>query len=375
MTKKVFIIAGIVFAVVIAALVIQRVFLSQDKKADNIGEQTSAEEIPVQQEQAAESGKIHKAIDASTMGATLAKSTSQIIYFQDSRFQVASFEGQVRSTLGQYPFSNIEELKWNNNRDKVIISDDGGLQIFDMNKTEPMATKSGVDYAVWDDKEDKIVYKFYDFSSKKRSINISDPDGSNWTTLLEELPHVRVELLPVSKNNEVCYYPAPNGGAKGALECVKKDSKEHRIAHQGEYGAEYLFSPNGDKILMSYSQERNQNKLILAVMNKDGGELKGLSFPTSVQKCVWAKDNVNIFCGNINDMPDHAILPNDWIDGKFNSSDTFWKINTQDGKKTRLLELSETPGQLDGFGYFLDRIESNLLFTDKKTGNIYRIEL
>ena len=39
--------------------------------------------------------------------------------------------------------------------------------------------------------------------------------------------------------------------------------------------------------------------------------------------------------GNI---PDSAILPNDWQEGKITTSDTFWKIDVSTGKKERLVD-------------------------------------
>ena len=138
---------------------------------------------------------------------------------------------------------------------------------------------------------------------------------------------------------------------------------------------DYLWSPDSKKLLVSYAQKRAGNRLVLAVTNEGGGELKGLNFFTSVKKCVWSGDSEHVFCGGMTGLPSQAVLPNDWQDDKYYSSDTFWKINTKNGEKARLLELEETPGELDGIDFFLDQNENFLFFTEKKSENLYRIAL
>ena len=102
--------------------------------------------------------------------------------------------------------------------------------------------------------------------------------------------------------------------------------------------------------------------------NANGGEIKGLDFPSVVSKCVWSKDNSNIFCAMMNGFADDAVMPNDWQTGKANSADTFWKINVQTGKKDRLVEISDIKQALDGVNLFLDKDEKYLFFSDRVGG-------
>lgn len=361
--------------VALSALVVYKVFLSGAEEVGINDENIVKNDEPQPGDGSNDNGKLMKVVDKNVKGATTVAGAAQVIYYDNQKFLLASFEGKVRNSLGAYPFVKVLDIQWHPAKEKALVNDNGIYYLYFLNDNSANEFKENVDIAAWDAYGDRVVYKSFDASSNKRRIEIANPSGEEAQVLAEDIPFKKVDLAISPKGDKICYFPIPDSALEGTLSCIDVRSKEQTDIHKGSYGADYLWSPNGKKVLVSFAQERTGNRLVLGVMSSNGGEFKGLKFSSSVKKCVWAKDNNHIFCGAMNGLPNHAVLPNDWEDKKFASSDTFWEINTDNGKRIRIVDLEQTPGHLDGAEYFLDQGESNLFFTDRKTGNLYRIKL
>ena len=74
--------------------------------------------------------------------------------------------------------------------------------------------------------------------------------------------------------------------------------------------------------------------------------------------------------GNI---PESAILPNDWQAGKIQTADTFWKLEIATGKKDRLVETDKINGSFDILNPFLSQDEKTLFFVNKADGKLYKL--
>jgi hypothetical protein len=110
-------------------------------------------------------------------------------------------------------------------------------------------------------------------------------------------------------------------------------------------------------------------------MNAQGGQFQALMFPTVVSKCAWSHDSKFLFCSMPGNLPDSAILPNDWQDGKFSAADTFWKIDVATGKKDRLVDTENIKDSFDAINLFLSQDEKTLFFTNKSDGKLYKLAL
>ena len=234
--------------------------------------------------------------------------------------------------------------------------------------------KDGMDIVQWVPFEDKVIYKYYDQASGARTMDLANPDGSNWQTIAD-IPYKDAQLNSSLRGKDICYYPWPDARVETQKVCLGGLDRDQRVVYQGVFGADYLWSPSGSRILASFAQERVGNKLSLAAMNGQGGELKPLNFPTTVRKCVWSKNEVFVYCAMMSGFPEGSELPNAWEEGKIETKDTLWKINTQNAKKERIVELEELPGSLDAINLFLDDDEANLFFIDRNTGGLYRVRL
>ncbi len=115
--------------------------------------------------------------------------------------------------------------------------------------------------------------------------------------------------------------------------------------------------------------------MVLGIANENGGEYRGFRFATSVKKCAWSKDSRFVYCAMMGGFPSYAILPDEWEEGKYNSEDLFWKIDTESGKMERIIEKEEIPQVVDAVNLFLDKSEQYLFFIDRISGGLFRIAI
>jgi hypothetical protein len=68
-------------------------------------------------------------------------------------------------------------------------------------------------------------------------------------------------------------------------------------------------------------------------------------------------------------------MPNDYYSNKFQTADTFWKVNVLTGEKTRLIDLNKISAKIDAKNIFLNPDESLLFFVNRIDGKLYQISL
>jgi Tol biopolymer transport system component len=149
---------------------------------------------------------------------------------------------------------------------------------------------------------------------------------------------------------------------------------ETKLILSGKYGADYLWSPDGSQVLVSATTDSKNNKMTLGIVNSNG-EYRSLNIPTFVSKCVWSKDGKTIFYALPGEIPDSAILPNDYQDKKFFTDDTFWKMDTATGKSERTINVSDIQGNHDSEDLFLSSDENMLFFINRIDGKLCRIDM
>ncbi len=128
-------------------------------------------------------------------------------------------------------------------------------------------------------------------------------------------------------------------------------------------------SPDGSTILYNSGGE---NILSLHyIMIKDGTDLDS-SLKTLPEKCVWGKNSIVFYCGVPNELP-NGIYPDAWYRGQANFSDSIWKVDTKEGRITRL--TNNTPYSFDATKLTLDTDEKYLYFVNKKDFSLWSLDL
>lgn len=125
-----------------------------------------------------------------------------------------------------------------------------------------------------------------------------------------------------------------------------------------------IFSVNNEIHTSIYDHEKKQEEI--------------LSFQTFIEKCLWAHDNIRLFCAVPENFSYRNEYPDTWYQGLELYSDSLWEINTETGEETRLSDLPAEYGQnLDIHTLMSDPKDRYLFFKDKGSETLwsYRLEL
>ena len=325
--------------------------------------------------------KISPASQTAVIAPTLSPDGNSLDYFsaQSGQLLQADFYGETQKTLSQQKISGLSDAFWSVDKLKVILethatNNTSSFSFYDTATGTITPLKKNLDQVVWQTNANRILYKYYDATTKTRTLNVSDPDGSNWTKIAD-LPYQNVSIAQIPRTGLVSFWNSGDAYIQTNLQTVPLIGGATKTLSTNGFGADYLWDAAGDRTLVSHTNSKGGFQMGLGIMNANGGEYRNLDIPTFITKCVWSKDGRTVFYALPGDIPNNSILPNDYNAGKFQTTDTFWKVDTQTGEKTRLVEISDINGQYDASQMFLNQSESLLFFVNKIDGKLYKIAL
>lgn len=391
MTKKIFAISTLLLVLIIGALFVYNfVFkkpaasdkssattqktVDEGKTAQSTGTSATTPTISSQ-----EGSLIKAASNESVFGATLSPDGNSIYYFAAGNGQLnqVDLSGKLIKVLSTEQFTSIKKIIWNKPENKVIIKTEPSagktkFLLLDLTQKKVSSLKDNIDSIAWSNQGDKIIYKYYDPKTKKRTVSIADPDGSNWRDLAG-FDYQNVSIAPIPGSSLIVFWPAPNAYTPTSLNTIGFNGENKKEIVKDRFGCDFLWAPNGTQAIASSSDQKGGHKIDLFLMNSDGGQFQTLVFPTFTSKCVWSKDSKTIYCALPGNIPDAAILPNDWQENKLSVADTFWKIDVTTGKKDRLVSSDQIKDSYDVLNPFLSQDEKTLFFTSKSDGKLYKL--
>lgn len=313
------------------------------------------------------------------LGAAVSPDGFLYYYSLDERaLKKASLEGKDKSVLlSDFP-GTPQRLLWSPKRDRVLIylKQTNGQNIWhfaDLVTKTLVPLKGEISRIAWNNLGDKIFYQYTDPKSGERTLNIANPDATGWKKLAD-LYHDTF-IAPVPQSSNVSFWSRPNALEKTFFESVSSTGENRHTVLSERFGADYLWSPNGERVLVSAGAEKGGKDILLSTMNGNGGEFQSIAIPTIISKAIWSKDSKTIYYALPGSLPEDAVLPNDYFDKPIHTKDTFWKMDTLSGKKSRLSDLRELTQNFDSSDLFLSPNEDFLFFTDRSTKRLYRIGL
>ena len=321
-------------------------------------------------------GKITQLSDIAVIAPIIDDSGTKLKYYdtENKIFWQISFDGSFKKKISNEDFIDLSFILWAPSKKKAIIKMNREYYSYS-HEEGTKQLKSGVGYLNWANIGDKIIYTFLDKKTNEVSLNIANADGSNWKKIID-LSNKNIAISAVPQSSLVSYWIKPSfHSANSQLKAVNISGGEVKIITKNErVGADYLWSPNGNKVLISYSVGGGAS-MLLEVEDVDNNKIKNLNIPAFISKCIWAKNSRDIYCALPLGIPNESVLPDDYQQRKFFSKDTFWKIDTVTGKRDRLVELENMNSEYDATNLILSPNEDILFFTDRKTGKLYRITL
>ncbi len=325
------------------------------------------------------SSSIVSPINESILGAGVAPDGAIVYYSLDDRsLKKASPEGKDKSILLSNLPGTPVQIVWSPKKDKALLflkQESGGVlwHFADLTTKTLVPLKPEMSRMVWNNLGDKIFYQYTDPTNGSRTLDVANPDGTDWKSITTLKNDSFISAIP--KSTAISFWNKPNALEKTSFESVSLTGENRKILLAEKYGADYLWSPNGEQVLVSNSAEKGGNMILLSQMNSSGGELQSLSIPTLVSKAVWSKDSNILYYALPGSIPENSMLPNDYFEKPLATKDTFWKVDIATGKQTRLVDLKDITANLDSTDFFLSQNEDSLFFTERMTHRLYRIDL
>ncbi len=132
-------------------------------------------------------------------------------------------------------------------------------------------------------------------------------------------------------------------------------------------GLTTLASPNGEKVLLG----EGGNTLGLSIYTIKTRTRGTLEIKTLPEKCVWANNSNLLYCG-VPKTAEPKPYPDEWYQNIISFSDNIWSVDLVTGE---MKIIAETKEDIDAIHLSLSNDEQILTFINKKTGELWALEL
>lgn len=322
------------------------------------------------------SEKIISITDEPVAGFFVDEENKKILYYSsvNGKTWQVDLDGKNKKNISDKELTGLSEARWSPKGNRAITvfnsNDQKNLFLYDLDKKEASKLKNEIDEVFWDHFGNKILYKYFDNQTKKRSVDVSDLDGTNYRKL-SDIYFRDVVIAPVPQSSLVSFWNEGNSEEKTQLQVVNINGGEVKTIFSEKFGADYLWSPSGKKSWVSFVENNN---LVGGVVDIDG-KYTDLGIPTLASKIAWSSDGKKIYYALPGLIQSEMVMPNDYNNKRFTTNDTFWKVDTTNGKKERIIELEDISAGYDATKLFLSASEEILFFVNRIDGKIYRLQL
>lgn len=372
--KKIFIISAVFLVIVLFFLGIYN-FAFRENSQKTVGQP----EKPAVPNVVKKTKKIAVVSDEPVLGPVLDKENEKIILYYSAKNGTVwkmSLDGEGKQQLLSTQIEGLKNVLWSPDRKKDLttIEKDKQLSFFEYDHQTKKSTelKKGLDTAVWDNLGTKIFYKYYDSTTQERTINIANPDGSGWEKITNT-DFRDVSIAPIPLTSIVSFWNAPKADEETQFLTIGVSGGDVQTVLRGRFGADYLWSPSGTEALVSSLSNKDSKMTTLGIVTLRG-EYIDLGIPTVVTKCVWSADGKTIYYALPGEIPEGAIMPDDYQNKNFFTDDTFWKMDITTNKKERIIETSNISGKHDSINLFLSSTEDTLFFINRIDGKLYKVD-
>lgn len=382
--KKVLIIIIIILIVVLIGLLIYSLFIKKPEsttiKPGDFPESEEGDIILNEEDLIPDpETKIGAISREAVLSPTLNSDKNGVIYYVKSNGTIwqSDFDGLNLIQVSEAELTNLVHISWSPNKNKVIsfFEDSIGnvVKYFHNHETnEAIPLNKYINQIAWSTDGDKIAYQYQNDFTNENNINTANPDGSKYLTILT----TRMKDLAIDwpKGSEVFLREKPSGLAQSSLFSINTLNGSFTELINNIYGFSIKWSSDGKNILYSETNDKGKN-INIFIANRSGSNKKSANVSTLAEKCVWSQDPRTIYCAVPININNTNILPDDFYKGTFSGDDEFYKINTDTGEKTKILEDSEMVEIYDAVDLFLSLEENYLMFINKNNDFLYSIKL
>lgn len=285
----------------------------------------------------------------------------------------SDFNGSRLTQISSTNLPNLLEALWSPSKSKVISIFNIGGEVkkyaYDYITGISTPLSEYIQHIAWSPDEDKIAYQYYNPADEtSNSINIANAAAGQWTKILQT--RIKDIIVEWPSTDKIAIQTKPSGLAQGIVYLINLQNNDFEKVISETYGLTLLWSPFGDKIL--YSETNNQGtNLKLKVFDVTKQVAADLDIVTLPEKCVWSQDNRTVFCAIPSYIPGTALLPDDYYKDAVSFSDTIWRINLDTGETVQV----NGAGAYDAVNLLLSPLEDYLFFINKTDGLLYSLPL
>lgn len=232
-------------------------------------------------------------------------------------------------------------------------------------QTEGIFLPTSVNQALFSPTEENKIFYLLNSDGKTTGI-IANTDNqskkeifsSSFTNFMANWP----------QKNIITLITKPSASASGFLYSLHPTNQTFTKILSAIQGLTVLYSPMGDEIL--YSKSENNSIETRIYNTKKETDVK-LGVTTLPEKCLFSKLNTNtIYCAVPRPITS-ALYPDEWYQGKVSFSDSIWQINTVDGS-TKSISSQQN---FDATNLFSDSNENYIFFTNKKNNTLWALKI
>lgn len=319
--------------------------------------------------------KLSQLASKNIKGLILSDDGGKIQYYdsENKSFWLSSFDGvSIKKKLSNDDFNDVEKIIWNKNKKEALLKTNDSYYLYSFGNQKKFIKKARA--SNWINFDQKIVYTYENYSDKKKTLNISDSDGSNWKEItVIENDNLFISNIPKSAKSS--FWPYPDAFSESNLTIIPFG--EGALEKKGDlkFGSDYLWANDGNKFLRSSVSQKGGNNLILEACDIKTSNCVNLNFPTMASKCVWTNNDSGVYCAMPQSIEKGSVMPNDYLSNKVYTKDLFWKINVESAKKEKVIEEKYLKQDLDATNLILSPNEDFLFFINRKDGGLFRIIL
>jgi len=292
----------------------------------------------------------------------------------DGKFYKVDKDGNI-TAMSDKIFYNVENVTWANTADKAVLEyPDGSNTIFDFNNEKQTTLPKHWEEFTFSPQADKVGAKSIGLASENRWLVTVNSDGTG-TQLIEPMGNnadkVIVDWSPSGQTVAFSKTGDTVAADRQEILFVGLNGENFKSAVVEGYDFRPNWSQDGNKVLYSVYNSRNENKPELWIVNSYGDEIGSsrtlLNINTWADKCAFGEKDV-IYCAVPQTLPEGAGMAPEIAD---NTYDDVYRINLKTGFKNKIdMEDSHTVSDIS-----YDKINKKIFFTSSQNNGIFELDL
>lgn len=325
-----------------------------------------------------------RAIAAGDILAFWPASTTTIQYFKKDGFYEADYSmipvKEEKRDLG-INFSNILEIK-PSKVGKVLVkyvatgASDASYSVLDIVTRELKNLDANIKTAAWSPDGQSLIFYYSNspilantlITTEQQYLGQMDKNLSNKKTLINF--KASSDLLITWPSTSTAYImQKPSGYVNQTVLSFDTKTKIFKQFVEGN-GLLLKWDSIGNYGLL-FTTQANGSTPTLKLINKEAISLGTFPKITLPEKCVFSQKSAVLYCAIASESTVGVVWPDDYYMGAFNQDEAIYKIDLQTMEATPLIDKAIFEIQ----GIDLTKDETQLMFFDKISGNLYGLKL